>query len=94
MKLERKTVYFLDLYISGMSPRSIQAVSNLKRLCAERMQGLCKIKIFDLYKNPTIAKKKNIIAIPTLIKTRPLPERRLIGNLAATEQTLKGLGLA
>ncbi len=94
MKLERKPVYFLDLYISGMSTRSIQAVSNLERLCAEQLQGLCKIKIFDLYKNPAIAKKKNIIAVPTLIKTRPLPERRLIGNLTAMDQTLKGLGLA
>jgi len=87
-------VYFFSLYISSKSPRSKLVISNLKQFCAESLQGHCKIKVIDIQKHPETAKKKNIVACPTLIKTKPLPTRIFIGNMADTTHILQGLGLA
>ncbi len=34
-----------------------------------------------------------IIAAPTLVKQRPLPLRRIVGNMTKTDRTLSSLGL-
>lgn len=39
------------------------------------------------------AKKHNIIATPTLIKARPKPEKRIVGDLSNKERLLTSLDL-
>jgi circadian clock protein KaiB len=85
--------YLLRLYITGNAPQSIRAVLNLKRLCERRLSGRYELDIIDIYKNPELAKKEQIIAAPTLVKLSPLPVVKLIGDLSNQEKVLKGLGL-
>ena len=40
---------------------------------------------------PDLAESEKILATPTLIKTLPLPLRRVIGDLSNTEKVLLGL---
>jgi circadian clock protein KaiB len=35
-----------------------------------------------------------LIALPMLIRKKPLPERKLIGDMSDTKKVLKGLGLS
>jgi circadian clock protein KaiB len=83
----------LRLYVAGQSPKSLKALSNLKRLCAERLDGRYEIEVVDLVKNPRLAAGDEIIAIPTLVRRLPEPIRKIIGDLSDAERVIVGLQL-
>lgn len=86
--------YKLRLYITGASPNSARAISNLKDICETYLKGNYDLEIIDVYQQPLMAENEQIIALPLLIKKLPTPERRLIGDLSDTEKVLRGLSLA
>ena len=88
-----KEKYILRLYVAGMTPRSIKAVNNVKKVCEEYLDGRCELDVVDIYQNPKLAKGEQIIAAPTLIKKLPLPLRRVIGDMSDTEKFLVGIDL-
>jgi len=83
----------LRLYTAGQSPKSLAALSNLKRICDEHLPGRYTIEVIDLMKNPRLAKDDEIIAIPTLVRKLPAPLRKIIGDLSDEERALVGLQL-
>ncbi|MDP4211859.1 MAG: circadian clock KaiB family protein [Bacteroidota bacterium] len=83
----------LQLYVSGMTPRSMQAIENIKRLCDEHLKDAFELEIIDLYKNPEMASEQQIVFSPSLIKSLPLPKRTLIGTFSDTDKVIKGLGI-
>jgi circadian clock protein KaiB len=85
--------WVLRLYIAGQTPKSLAAISNLRRICDEHLASQYDIEIVDLLKNPQLAEGDKIIAIPTLVRRLPEPMRRIIGDLSDTEKTLVGLQL-
>jgi circadian clock protein KaiB len=85
--------YILKLYITGASPNSAKAISNIKKICDEHLQNGYKLEIIDIYQQPGIARKEEIVALPLLVKSSPLPVKRLIGNMSDTKKVLKGLEL-
>ena len=93
MSVLSKDKYILRLYITGSTSRSVLAITNLKKICEEYLEGLYELQIIDLYQNPSLAKGEQIIAAPTLIKKLPLPFRRIIGDMSDKEKVLLGLDL-
>jgi circadian clock protein KaiB len=85
--------YVLRLYVTGMTNRSERAVRNLRAICDEYLKGRHDLEVVDIYQQPVLAKGEQIIAAPTLIKMRPLPMRRIIGDMSNRERTLLGLDL-
>lgn len=85
--------YVLRLYVTGSSPRSLKAISNLKRVCEEYLHDQYELQVIDIYKNPNAAREEQIIAAPTLIKRLPAPLRRFVGDLSNKQKLLIGLGL-
>jgi circadian clock protein KaiB len=83
----------LRLYVAGQTPRSLAAFANLKRLCEDHLEGRYTIEVIDLVKTPRLAKDDQILAIPTLVRKRPEPVRKIIGDLSNTERVLVGLDL-
>jgi circadian clock protein KaiB len=92
--LDKEDIYRLRLYVTGATPNSSRAISNLKELCESYLKGKYELEIIDVYQQPLVAKAEQIIALPMLIKKYPLPERRLIGDLSNKTKVLKGLSLA
>jgi len=88
-----KDRYLLRLYITGSTKRSILALTNLKKICEEYLEGRYELEVIDLYQKPSLAKGDQIIAAPTLIKKLPLPFRRIIGDMSDKEKVLFGLDL-
>lgn len=79
----------LRLFITGMSPNSIQAVRNLKNICLLYLaKRKYRLEIIDIYQNAELAKGENIIVTPTLLRKSPSPEMRVVGNLSAYEKVL------
>jgi len=88
-----KNKYILRLYITGSTSRSVLAITNLKKICEEYLEGRYELEVVDLYQKPSLAKGDQIIAAPTLIKKLPLPFRRIIGDMSNKEKVLLGLDL-
>ena len=85
--------YNLRLYVAGQTPKSIAAIANLEKLCDQHLNGRYEIEIIDLMKNPALAQRHQIIAIPTLIRQLPEPLKRIIGDLSNPEKVLVGLDI-
>jgi circadian clock protein KaiB len=85
--------YVLRLYVSGSSPKSLNAIINIKRICEKYLRNQVDLEVVDIYQNPDIAKEAQIIAAPTLIKTLPEPLRRAIGDLSDEEKVLFALDI-
>lgn len=91
---EQKTArYVLRLYVSGTTSRSLQAIEAVRAICEENLAGRFEIEVIDLYKKPGLARDRQIIAAPTLVKELPPPIRKLIGDLTDVERVLKGLDI-
>jgi len=86
-----KDKYLLRLFITGTTSKSVLALTNLKKICEEHLEGRYDLEVIDLYQNPGLAKEEQIIAAPTLIKKLPLPLRRIIGDMSDIEKVLVGL---
>ncbi|XHH09967.1 MAG: circadian clock KaiB family protein [Candidatus Bathyarchaeia archaeon] len=88
-----KEQYVLRLFISGMTPRSVRAIENLKKICDKELKGCYRLEITDISQQPEAVKKEDLIATPTLIKELPKPIRKIIGDLSDTERILIALNL-
>ena len=86
--------YVLMLFVTGSTPRSLRAISNLRAICQEYLVGRYELKVVDLYQQPELAKDNKLVAAPTLIKSQPVPVRRVIGDMSNTAEVLLGLDIA
>lgn len=85
--------YHLSLFITGASPNSVRAINNIKSICEKYLKGKYVLEIIDVYQVPEIARKEQIIALPTLLKKGPGPGRRMVGDMSDTSKVLRGLGI-
>ena len=83
----------LQLYVSGMSPKSMEAIENIKRLCEENLKDTFELEIIDIYKHPEVAAEHQIVFSPSLIKRLPLPQKTLIGKFSDTKKVITALGI-
>ena len=88
-----KDRYRLRLYINGETPRSIEAVTAIRAICEERLQGRYDLEIVDLRRHPEQARNEQIVALPFLVRSLPAPLRKMIGNLSDLDSVLQGLEL-
>lgn len=81
----------LRLYVAGNTRHSIAALQSLKEICETYRRGAYRLEVVDVYQQPALTRDDQIIAVPTLLRTHPLPVRRLIGNLSDQARVLAGL---
>ena len=86
-------VWQLTLYVAGRTLRSVAALDNLERICAEHLAGRYRVEVVDLLDQPDRAQGDDVLAIPTLVRRLPPPLRKIIGDLSDTEKVLVGLAL-
>lgn len=91
MKNGARRTWRLRLYVAGQTPKSIIALANLKRLCDGHLAGRYRIEVVDLVKRPHLARRDDIVVIPTLVRQLPQPIRKIIGDLSNIERVLVGL---
>jgi len=85
--------YVLRLFVTGATANSRRAVIHIKEICESYLANNYSLEIIDVYQQKEIAEQEQIIALPLLIKSSPLPQRRLIGDMSDTQKVLKGLGI-
>ncbi|WP_030622610.1 circadian clock KaiB family protein [Streptomyces sclerotialus] len=87
------TTYSFTLYVAGRTPRSEEAVSNLRRLCDGLLHGAYELQIVDAVERPELAEEGRVLATPTVIRLAPPPKRRVIGDLSDHRRAAAALGL-
>lgn len=85
--------YNLTLFVTGTTPRSLRAISNVRDFCGRELGDEYDLEIVDLYDAPERAQPANIVVAPTLIRHQPKPVKLLVGDMSETRQ-LRALVLA
>jgi circadian clock protein KaiB len=83
----------LRLYVAGATARSNRAIRVMKQICEEHLGNRCDFEVVDVYQHPELARTDHIIAVPTLVRSKPLPVRRMIGDLSDREKVMRLLEL-
>ncbi|MBI2830626.1 MAG: circadian clock protein KaiB [Chloroflexi bacterium] len=83
----------LRLFVTDWTPRCVVAYKNLNRICDEHLKDKCKIELVDLLETPEVARQEQIVAIPTLMKMSPLPQKLMVGDFTDEAKVLKALGI-
>lgn len=85
--------WILKLYLAGQTPKSVAALSNLLTIRDTHLKGRLDIEVIDLLAQPQLASRDQIVAIPTLVRCRPGPERKILGDLSDPGHVISALGL-
>ncbi|KMQ49518.1 circadian clock protein KaiB [Chitinispirillum alkaliphilum] len=93
IKNEDKRRFTLRLFVTGITPKSIEAINQVRSLCEEHLKGRYELEVIDLYKQPKEARTDQIFAAPTLVKLLPLPVRKIVGDMTKEEKLLAGLDI-
>lgn len=83
----------LTLYVSGASPRSVEAIVNVRRICDDDLAGRVDLTVLNAIDHPELVKQDQVLALPTLVKHAPAPRRHLVGNLDDMERLRRDLDL-
>ena len=70
----------LQLYVSGTGTSSQRAQQQARSVC-EILDG-CELEIIDIREEPGVADRDHVLTTPTLRRVDPLPERRVLGDMA------------
>lgn len=57
------------------------------------MAGRYQLSVVDLHEAPASVLSGQVLAAPTLVKTRPLPVQKFVGDLSRAERVLAALDL-
>ena len=93
LALKARPKYILRLYVSGILQNSVRAIKNINHICATYLKGSYELEVIDINQQPMLVINEQIIVIPVLIVKKPLPEKRLIGDLSNTEKVLEILDI-
>lgn len=72
----------LRLYVTGNSPKSLQARTNLEAICREPFARDWQVEIIDVLDDPLRLLADAIAVTPALVKVAPPPEVRMLGDLS------------
>lgn len=86
--------YVLRLFVAGTTTRSQNAITNVRQICDEYLEGRFDLEVIDVYTHPQETRDFQIVATPTLVKVSPQPLRRIVGDLSNRDRVLHALNLA
>ena len=93
LALRRQEHVELTLIVSGASDLSARAIANAEQLCETHLNGRYHLSVVDLHEAPASVLSGQVLAAPTLVKTRPLPIRKFVGDLSRSDNVLAALGI-
>ncbi len=91
--LQGQGPWLFKLYVVDETPRCMNALAAIRRVCEAHLPGQYAIEVIDLKQTPAVARMDQIVAVPTLVRVSPSPKKTLIGDLSAHAAVLHTLGL-
>jgi circadian clock protein KaiB len=88
-----QTAYELVLFVNGASALSARAIANAREICDVHLVDRYSLSVVDIHDDPDAAFRSEVVASPTLVRNRPLPVRKVVGDLSHTDKVLMALEL-
>jgi circadian clock protein KaiB len=85
--------YTFTLYVAGDGELTARALANFDRLVRARLGGRCTLTTVDVLKEPGVARQNRVVATPLLVRERPPPLVKILGDLSQDAKILTQLGL-
>lgn len=85
--------YVFTLYVAGESDLAARALANFDRLVRARLRHRCSLQTVDVLKEPRLARQHRVVATPLLVRERPAPVIKVLGDLSQEAKILAQLGL-
>lgn len=85
--------FIFYLYITGDTPTSRKAISNIKKFCEDEIVSNYEIFIVDVLQEAYLAEESKILVTPTLIKESPGKNIRIIGDFSDINKLMQALEL-
>lgn len=86
--VEASCHYVLRFYVSGHGGQTKKSLSELHQCLKQGLDGHYSLKVIDIHREPELAERDQITAIPTLIRTYPKPTRRIVGQFQDPQKLL------
>src|ERR1700722_9855303 len=86
--------YAFTLFVSGASDASARAIESAREICDSELPGCHELSVVDLHQQPELAEQHRVLATPTLVRTRLLPSRIVVGDMSDHQRILTALGVA
>ena len=84
--------WWLRLYVAGQTALSLAALQNVQKIQKQYLQHADEIEVIDLLQYPHRAKEDRIVVIPTLVRKKPEPVMKIVGDLSSAEKVLFDIG--
>ncbi len=65
----------------------------LRAICRDRLGVDVQVEVVDVSRDPQAAERFNVVATPTVVRSSPAPERRVLGRLDDVGAVVTALGL-
>jgi circadian clock protein KaiB len=79
--------------VAGSNLLSQRALENLRAILEQTPAGAFRLEVVDLVAEPERADEHRVLATPTLVRLRPTPVRKLIGDLSDAAGVRRHLGI-
>ncbi len=83
--------WHLVLYV-GEGAAGLRALEHVRRLCDSRL-GRYTLEVVNVVDNPLMAEKRNILAVPTIVRESPPPTKRIVGFVSDLDMLSRALGI-
>jgi circadian clock protein KaiB len=88
-----RPILSLCLFTVDETSGSMRARRQLERLQQQLGRGELEIEVIDVLERPDLAEEEEVLATPALIRFRPLPRRKIVGDLSDWETVVVSLNL-
>lgn len=82
----------LDLYVANEAQQNAICAAIRLVTCENGMRN-CDLQVFNVYNDPASARAQKIQTVPTIVRKRPEPERKIIGKLDDAKYLRMALGV-
>jgi circadian clock protein KaiB len=90
---DRDATYIFLLFVANHETEARESVAALSAELDRRLPGQYRIEIIDILRNPERADEAKVFATPMLVRSRPTPPVRILGDFSQPEKVISLLGL-
>jgi circadian clock protein KaiB len=85
--------WLLRLFVAGVTARSRESIGAAESFVREGLDGAATLEVVDVLADPAAAELGRVVATPMLVRVRPGPERRLVGDLTRMDDLRRAFDL-
>ena len=85
--------WLFRVYLAGTTGAGERTVANLEAILARHLGGRGRVEVVDLREDPARARRDGVLAVPTVVRLRPEPRMRVIGDLSDPDEVARALNL-